>query len=162
PVELTDLAIDAQELRAFVEQSKRILDPAGTAELHLRARRYQARGKHTAALADLNRAAETNERLAATQGLKLGPAHAAILRDRALSRLALKEPAKARSDCDASLKLAPADAATWARRGAARDQLGDLAGADEDLTQAVQLDPQSAAAFNHRGTVRRRQNRADE
>jgi tetratricopeptide (TPR) repeat protein len=87
--------------------------------------------------------------------LRLAPADAELLNNRAVARLESGDAAGAVEDFDAALWLNPGYAAALVGRSAARLALGDLAGADADAQAALRLGPTAQAvagwgAIHHR------------
>jgi predicted O-linked N-acetylglucosamine transferase (SPINDLY family) len=94
--------------------------------------------------------------------LKLQPAAAETISNRALSLQALGRSAEALAAFDRALALAPGHVQSWSNRGGALMALGRLAEALASFERAIALKPDFVPAWNNRGQALRATGRLEE
>lgn len=140
-VHLMNWCIDVKEVRAFVEQSRRLLTPRTAADYNLRGLRAYERGRYNEAITDLTEALRLDKRL--------GSAY----HNRGLAFFHKGDMDTAIADLTKAIELADDDAVTWQNRGRAYARKGETDKAVADYTRAIQLNPKYALAYNNRGVI---------
>ncbi len=141
PVQLITWHIDVREVKAFLDQSQRLVNPRTAADYNFRGERLLERGRLAEATEDFGTAIRLDDRLTE-----------AYL-NRARVALARGDYEAAIADCNAALRIAPQDAAAYRLRGKAWALRGVLDPALADLDMAIRLDPYLAPAYSDRGQV---------
>jgi tetratricopeptide (TPR) repeat protein len=141
PVQLMSNNIDVTEVRAFVDQTRRLIDPKTAADFVLRGERRTARGKYNEAIADFSAA------------IKLDRNCAAAFRQRGWAFGCKGDHDTTIADCNEALRLNPDDAFSYENRGWAYDKKGQFDQAVADYTRAIQMDTKFSRAYNNRGIV---------
>lgn len=141
PVQLISLTIDVSEVKAFLAQTLRLLDPTTADAFILRGERLFERGLYAEAVADF------------TAALKLDGKNALAYRKRAWAFVCKGDQDTALADCTAAIRLDPEDAWAYHYRGLAHERKKQLDEALADYTRAIQLDARLSHAYNNRGIV---------
>jgi tetratricopeptide (TPR) repeat protein len=140
-VQLITHAIDVAEVRAFVDQTRKLIEPKTAESFLLRGNRLLERQKYTDAIADYSAA------------LKLDRKLAAAYRQRGWAFACKGDHDTTIADCNEATRLDPDDAISYENRGWAYERKGNTTKAIEDYTRAIQLDPKFSRAYNNRGIV---------
>lgn len=140
-VRLITQAIDIHEVRAFVDQTRRLMEPKTAADFVLRGDRLLERGKFSEAITDFSAA------------LKLDRNNSTAYRRRGWGFACKGDHDTTIADCNEAIRLDPDDAVSYENRAWAYDKKGDLDKAIADYTRAIQLDPKFSLAYNNRGVV---------
>lgn len=141
PVQLMTWHIDVNEVKAFLEQTRRLLDPKTAADFVLRGERNTERNKFADAISDF------------TAALKLDRNHAAAYRKRGWAFGCQGDYDTTIADCNEAIRLDPDDAFSYENRGWAYEKKKDPEKAIQDYTRAIQLDTKFARAYNNRGVI---------
>ncbi|TWU72003.1 hypothetical protein ED733_003512 [Metarhizium rileyi] len=93
-----------------------------------------------------------------TQALKIHPANAVFLSNRAAAHSAAKDHASARIDAEAAVAVDPTYTKAWSRLGLARFALGDAKGAMEAYSQGIEYEGNGGSEAMKKGyeTAKRR------
>jgi regulator of sirC expression with transglutaminase-like and TPR domain len=100
--------------------------------------------------------------LTLTNALKLKPADAGLLRDRARAQMILQKPVEAAADIEAALKLAPGDPDALTLRALLRKSRKQYDAALGDLDRALERAPQDTKMLTLRGDIVEAKRRAGE
>lgn len=138
PVRQVSMTISVDEVRAFYEICKPIIEPTTAEQFLSRGQLRQNAGRYDAALADLSRALELDSNLA---GANLS---------RGWILFEQKDYETAIAEFDDALAKDGQLASAYAGRGTAQRQLGNTAAAIKDLTQAIRRVPNSADYYLRR------------
>jgi tetratricopeptide (TPR) repeat protein len=133
--------IDVREVRAFVEQTRRLQHPGNARAYCLRGHRLRLRGRYDRAIDDFSEA------------LRLDPANALAYFGRAAAFNAKGDFDTALADSTEAVRLAPQLADAYCERGYAYRHRGQLDQAIADCTRAIQLAPRHLMAHHNRGYV---------
>ncbi len=149
PVNLMNWSIDVREVRAFLAQTRRILEPKTAADHALRGERLSLRGHYDEAFD------------AFTAALKLDKGCQAAYRNRGVAFWFKGDFDTAIADLDVALNLDATDAVAYSWRALAYDRKAkqnknapEFANALADYTRAIQYNPKFARAYNNRGVLR--------
>jgi tetratricopeptide (TPR) repeat protein len=180
PVQAINWGIDVREVRAFVDQTTRLLTPKTAADYVLRGERALKRQLFTQAGEDFNAALRLDSNSARAyrnRGLLLrlkGDLQTALADlDRALELDSNDAEAyfqrglvlwqrgkdswdKALADYTKAIQRNPAHALAYNNRGFIHESRGDLQPAFADYSQAIAADPNLAAAYTNRGDIYRK------
>ena len=138
PIRQVSMTISVNEVRAFYEICKPIIDPT-TAEQYLqRGQLRRNAGRYDVALADLSQALELDSNLAAANV------------SRGWILFEQKDFETAIAEFDDALAKDGQLASAYAGRGTAHRQLGNTSAAVKDLTQAIRRDPNNADYYLRR------------
>jgi tetratricopeptide (TPR) repeat protein len=140
---LISIHIDVSEVRPFVEQSRRVLEPKNHADALWVGQRLLQREKWKDAAAAFTRVIQEDAKCAAAY------------RDRARAFYELKDYDTALVDLDQAMKLDATDAVAHYYRGFSLHWKGEPDKALSHLSRAVALNPQYAHAYNQRGLIYR-------
>lgn len=138
PIRQVSMTISVNEVRAFYEICKPIIEPTTAEQFLQRGQLRQEAGRYDAALADLSQALELDSNLA---GANVSRGWIMFERHDYETAIAEFDDALAKNG-----KLASA----YAGRGTANRQLGNTAAALKDLTQAISRDPNNADYYLRR------------
>ncbi|MBY0523527.1 MAG: serine protease [Gemmataceae bacterium] len=141
PVQLISTGIDVTEVKEFVQQTVRLMDPKTAADFVLRGERLSERGKYSDAISDFSAA------------IKLDRNHAPAYRKRGWAFGCKGDHDTTIADCNEAVRIDPDDAFSYENRGWAWEKKGDLDKAVADYTKAIQLDVKFSRAYNNRGIV---------
>ncbi|MFN0018688.1 MAG: trypsin-like peptidase domain-containing protein [Pirellulaceae bacterium] len=150
PVRQVSMTISVDEVRAFNEICKPLIDPTTAEQFLQRGQLRRSAGRYDVALADLSRALELDSNLAAAN----------VSRGWILFERHDYETAIAEFD-DAVAKDGQL-ASAYAGRGTAHRQLGNTAEALKDLTQAIRRDSNNADYYLRRGQCYNNNNQCNE
>jgi tetratricopeptide (TPR) repeat protein len=140
-VNLMNWGIEANEVKAFVDQTRTLMNPKTAAEYNLRGERRYFRGRYDDAIADF------------TQAIRLQKDLAAAYRNRGLALSAKNDFDTAIADCTEAIRLNGDDPSAYLNRGWAYCSKAQFEKALADHTKAIQLDPKNAVAYNNRGLI---------
>lgn len=140
-VHLISWCIDVQDVRAFVDQTRRLIHPTTAEEYAKRGERRNERGRYAEAIEDF------------TAALRLDRHSAAAYRGRGWAFTRKNDLDTAVADLSEAVRLNDDDPFTYEARGRAYDLKGDREKAAADYTKAIQLDPKFARAYNNRGYI---------
>jgi tetratricopeptide (TPR) repeat protein len=148
PVNLMGYNIDVREVRAFLTQTCRLLEPKTAEDLALRGERLTKRGLYDEAFDAFSAA------------LKLDKDCQAVYRNRGKAFLSKGDYDTAIADLDVALKLDPTDAVAynWRANSYYFKAKGDKEAPEftkalADYTRAIQYNPKYALAYNNRGVL---------
>lgn len=140
-VQLMTWHIEIGEVKEFVEQTRRLMDPKTAADYALRGQRLYERSRFNDAIEDF------------TAAIKMDKKNAAAYRGRSLALCLKGDHDTAILDCTEAIKLDEDDAVAFENRGRAYARKGDQEKAIADYSKAIQLNPKFALAYNNRGFV---------
>jgi tetratricopeptide (TPR) repeat protein len=138
-VNLMSCGIAAEEVKAFVNQTRKLMNPKTAADFNQRGERRYLRRRYDDAIADF------------TQAIRLQKDLGAAYRNRALAFSGKNDHDTAIADCDVAIRLNGDDAVAYFDRGWAYDKKHEFEKALADYNKAIQLDPKFATAYNNRG-----------
>lgn len=140
-VQLMTLNIDVSEVRKFVDQTRRLLEPKTSADYTLRGNRQIERRLYDDAINAL------------TQAIKLDPKNALAYQRRGWAFSCKGDHDTAIADCSKAISIDPEDAVSYENRGWAYDKKKEYDKALEDYSRAVQIDPNFSRAYQSRGVL---------
>jgi tetratricopeptide (TPR) repeat protein len=145
-VHLMNWCIDVTEVRSYVDQGRRLLQPRTAADYNLRGLRFYERERYSDAITDY------------TEAIRLQKDFGAAYLNRGLAFLGKGDLDTAIADLTKALQLDPGDAVALQNRGRAYARKGDAERALPDFTRAIQINPKYALAYNNRGVLYHDQN----
>ena len=138
-VRLMSHHIDVTEVKSFVDEARRVMDPQTSADYALKGERLVDRGLNDDAVEALTRA------------IKMDKKNGAAYRHRSYAFCYKGDHDTAVLDCDAAIALDGDDAEAYQCRALAHRRKGDVDKAIADYSKAIQLNPNYAIAYNNRG-----------
>lgn len=133
--------IDVSEVRAFVEQTRRLMNPESASDFVARAKRLIEARRYDDAVEDLS------------QAIKLDKSSAAAFERRGWLFFSKGDYDTAIADCDRAIKLDEDNAPAYYTRAWANERKKDHDKALADYTRAIQIDTKFARAYNNRGVM---------
>jgi tetratricopeptide (TPR) repeat protein len=138
-VRLMSHHIDVTEVKGFVTEARRIMDPQTAADYTLKGERLIDRGQYDEAIEALTKSLKMDKKLGATY------------RHRSYAFCYKGDHDTAILDSDAAVALDADDAEAYQCRALANRRKGEVDKAIADYSKAIQLNPKYAIAYNNRG-----------
>ena len=143
---LVSKAIEVGELKAFLEECERFIDPQEAGDFNDRGVAHYDNGRFDAAMDDF------------CEALQLDADHAMARSNKGWVFLVRQDYETAIAEFDQALKLQPELASAYHGRGKCNAALGRNAEALKDMTQAIRRRPQVAELYISRGKLHRQLN----
>jgi len=143
---LVSKAIEVGELKAFLKDCERFIDPQEAGDYNDRGVAHYNNGRYDAAMEDY------------CQALLLDPEHAVAISNKGWVFHTRQDYETAIAEFDQALKLQPELAPAYHGRGECKAALGRSADALKDMTQAIRRMPQDADLYVSRGKLHRNLN----
>lgn len=140
-VQLISHNIDVTEVKSFVEQTRRLMNPKTANDFVDRAERLINRGRYNEAIEDASAAIKLDR--------NCGPAY----QKRAMAFSYKDDLDTAVADATTAIKFNDEDKIAFLTRGRAYELKKDYEKSIADYTRAIQIDPKYTIAYNNRGVV---------